>query len=903
MNFALLLSGIRKISAKCVLGLTLTLLLFVFSVYQTVWAAERLAVIKLNAVTNADLQPVTDVLDDEDWSYQVIANLNDLSAQSYPRALLLVPVKVDPGVIDAITKYIAAGGKLVLIPPADGAPDASAAALFEAIGISLSATGVSFPSQDVPLKWSAPPSQRVKNLPPGISTTDTLGVGAQVLTLAPGSVASVLAKWGNDLDAVVVTDKGALLNWPYGRELTSDVNAVALAAALNQEWPAPAPDAASAAGVSALSGEAFYNSPQLQSKLEKLRDYETRLNDAVEMALKLNVSVPVKEVQQLMLQARLPEAEFVHAFKAGNDDQARQAYDQAERLLNRAALLTTFSPRVEGRAIWVDRGAIVRSGSPVGLKKLLRKVKAAGINVIYFETVNAGFPIYPSALTMQNPAIEGWDPLKIAVEEGHRLGMEVHAWVWVFAVGNTRHNPVIGREPGYSGPLLDEKALMSEALRNAGGGLSTKGRQTEFWLSPASPKARQFLKDLFSEIVSKYDVDGLQLDYIRYPFQSSGDQMGFELAGRERFAQSTGVTLCGGMSDQARRVWIAWKTYQISSFVKEVSETLKAIRPTLRLSAAVFPMPRATRIVAIQQDWETWLDNGWVDTLSPMSYTSSPRKLKNTFLSVENATKKKAIIYPGIAIDRLDSEDLLLQVSLIRERGGLGNTLFAMSHLDDLKIQALRSGPYREHDTITPHKDPVGAMAALVGDFSTTFDAMLTKNISTQMTGDQKEAIRKDITALSQALQPLTAAAAAKTGRPPDAGTLKALAADAQALDSPLQGWFAADSKAHPYRILYFSETMARVNFLLDYLQDHASLRNAAAQGDDSFKPPVLPAVEPPVTEPALSNSVSLHEVPKAAIKKTAPKSPAASSIKKATVKTKTTHHQASISSAKKKRR
>jgi len=418
------------------------------------------------------------------------------------------------------------------------------------------------------------------------------------------------------------------------------------------------------------------------------------------------------------MQAYTYKSQFESLYYGAQFEEAEKVYDQAFETMVRALSLTTASPRTEGRAIWLDRGSIVDAHNAEGMKALMQKLKNAGINIVYFETINAGFPVYPSKLTRQNPLVaqDHWDPLAVAVEEGHKLGMEVHAWVWCFAVGNRRHNPLIGMPDNYSGPILENPALAAEALRGPTGNLLPGGRQYEYWLSPASPRARQFLMDLYKEIVTNYAVDGVQLDYIRYPFQKPNNQMGYEAVGRQQYQAVTGRVVGSDLKH-----WIAWKTYEINSFVKAVSTELKAIRPSLKLSAAVFPMPRAARILAIQQDWETWLDNGWIDTLSPMSYTSSPKKLQRTFDYVNTATQKKAIIYPGIAVHTLDAGGMLTQLDAARKAGALGSTIFAMAHLTDSKQTALAIGPYKELNAFPPHRDPARAIALLLEEYESAF--------------------------------------------------------------------------------------------------------------------------------------------------------------------------------------
>jgi uncharacterized lipoprotein YddW (UPF0748 family) len=387
----------------------------------------------------------------------------------------------------------------------------------------------------------------------------------------------------------------------------------------------------------------------------------------------------------------------------------------ARQQLAQAAALATPSFRVEGRALWLDRGSIVASQTPEGFKALLKHIHQLGINTLFVEALNAGYANYNSQLIPKNPLLTGdWDPMAIAVETGHQLGMEVHAWVWCFAVGNVRHNVIVNQPADYAGPILVDKGYMPEALRGSTGNLiPRKGVQHEYWLSPASLKARDFLLDAYREIVAKYRVDGLQLDYIRYPFQNSPNQMGFEGISRQRFEQETGLYL-NAMDDYTLKSFIAWKTFQITQFVEQVATTLKTISPQLKISAAVYPMRRTERIVAIQQDWETWLDKGWVDFLAPMTYTPSPREYQTTLAQLKTTTQYPSIIYPGIALHRLNGNEVVRLQQISREVGWLGNTMFANAHLDRAKETALVEESYRVHPAIPPHRDPAQSVRFMV---------------------------------------------------------------------------------------------------------------------------------------------------------------------------------------------
>lgn len=583
--------------------------------------------------------------------------------------------------------------------------------------------------------------------------------------------------------------------------------------------------------------------------LRVLDNYKRRIQDAIETARQLSMDVPEDKIQALLKEGQLHKRKFESLYLSGQTQLGLDEYALARKSVLQALGLATPSPKVEGRAIWLDRSTIIDSRSPAELKKRMQKLHQAGINIVYFETLNAGFPIYPSTLIKNNPMVQGWDPLKTAIEEGHRLGMEVHAWVWAFAVGNRRHNPLVNQPDDYPGPILSDTGLMSEALRNRDGGLSVDGRQHEFWLSPASTRGREFLLGIYREIVSKYDVDGLQLDYIRYPFQTSSTRMGFEPVGREHFYRSTGASL-DNLDDYTSRLWIAWKTYQVSSFVQQVSQTLRGIKPNIKISAAVFPMRRESRIVTIQQDWETWVDNGWVDTLSPMSYTSDPERLQGMFEYVQSSPKKHPLIYPGIALHRLDGGQLVLQLEAIRQKGSLGSTLFAGAHLDNEKIETLANGPYKEQGSMPPHKDVVKSLETILADYQQKFAILKSKNALPKLSPDQIAAIEATLAQVDLALKGI-GPVHTLTAIPPF--KLQQVQAQLKTLQLNTQAWSEADKADHPFRAQYFQNNMLLMSELLGYLMDRVN--GTATAFTAPGKPPVSTtgtAVNPaPNTQPA----------------------------------------------------
>ncbi len=329
----------------------------------------------------------------------------------------------------------------------------------------------------------------------------------------------------------------------------------------------------------------------------------------------------------------------------------------------------------------------------------------AGINTVFFETINSGYPIYPSRVApQQNPLARGWDPLQAAVKLAKERNMELHAWVWIFAIVNQRHNTILNLPQDYPGPVLSRHPNWGITDQH---GNSFHYHSGKAFLDPANPGVQRYLSLLLEEIATNYDVDGIHLDYIRYPFQSStGDyNYGYGMASRQKFKQMTGVdpidlTVGGDLWSQ----WTGFRLKQVDNFVSNVSQRLKAKRPELILSTAVFPMPRQERLHKIQQHWEEWVREGSIDLLVPMTYASDTDELYQiTRPLFDSFNEEKALLLPGIRL--LDIPDIIAvdQMQLLRGMSTEGFALFAAENLN-FSLEKILS---RTHNSLSKTTEPL----------------------------------------------------------------------------------------------------------------------------------------------------------------------------------------------------
>jgi len=393
----------------------------------------------------------------------------------------------------------------------------------------------------------------------------------------------------------------------------------------------------------------------------------------------------------------------------------RNARRQAET--TRLQLLDSYpvSRRIhqpEIRAVWLDRGTIVKAQSAADLAVIFDRLAAAGINTVFFETVNASYPIYPSQVApAQNPLTQGWDPLRAAVELAHARNMELHAWVWIFAAANQRHNEILNQPANYLGPVLAQNRdwLMTDKTGN-----SFHRNSRKAFFDPANPEVRQYLLSLLLEIATEYDVDGIQFDYIRYPFQDPrvNQTYGYGEASRSRFRNQTGTDPISIYPGSA--LWSTWTEFrinQVNQFVATASRQLKAQRPDLIVSAAVFPIPETERLARLQQHWEAWIEAGHLDLLVPMTYALDTETFQGLTepLFQANRLNGHTLAIPGIRLLRLPTPLAVDQIQVLRDLPAAGYALFATENLG-LNLQTIlqqTQGSRRIYrNTPLPHRQP-----------------------------------------------------------------------------------------------------------------------------------------------------------------------------------------------------
>ena len=247
------------------------------------------------------------------------------------------------------------------------------------------------------------------------------------------------------------------------------------------------------------------------------------------------------------------------------------------------------------------------------------------------------------------------------------------------------------------------------------------------FLQPSSPLVQQHLFNVFTDVASRYDVDGIHFDYCRY----CGSNYDFSFPTLRRFWEFMADRLPENRvaqydvrrnSDRWAYVhafphdWADWRRAQITGLVARISQKVKADKPWMEVSAAVFPDPNEA-FARRGQDWEGWLRNGYLDAVALMSYDrNTERVLAQTRYAVAIAGERH--VYAGIGAWRLQAHDVAGKISALRRIGAAGVNLFSYGgvhnrprYLDTLArgVFAGRAAPPRMR--WLPKRDPTSERA------------------------------------------------------------------------------------------------------------------------------------------------------------------------------------------------
>ena len=349
----------------------------------------------------------------------------------------------------------------------------------------------------------------------------------------------------------------------------------------------------------------------------------------------------------------------------------------------------------EGRGIWVVR---YRLTSPAVVDQVVEDARAGRFNLLFVQVHGRGDAYYHSVIDPRAETLidapAGYDPLRYVLDRGHEAGLQVHAWVNAFYVWPY--------PPPY--PLSEKHIVISEPdwliVDDEGRNLAQynpyqRAREPVegLYLDPASAEVSNYVLQVCKEVVTNYDVDGIHLDFIRYP----GQRWGFNEGAVKAFVERWGVDprlLSGGVRNPNPErflrkdlplhlrwhyyyysLWTETKSYYITDLVRDIQEAVKSIKPSIVLSAAVFPDAKVAQY-SKGQDWATWLTHGYIDLVVPMAYYGDSSRVT---AQMAEARKRggEQMVFAGLGAWRKDPAQIQQEVQRLRDLGIPGFSYFS----------------------------------------------------------------------------------------------------------------------------------------------------------------------------------------------------------------------------------
>ncbi len=349
------------------------------------------------------------------------------------------------------------------------------------------------------------------------------------------------------------------------------------------------------------------------------------------------------------------------------------------------------------------RGTWLRPPSDTSrIPAILDDITTAGFNAVFVETFYHGFAIHAGSYVPRRPEFKDIDVLQTFITEGKKRGLQIHAWIETFywAVDTEQYSEFPtsrlfeGHEEFY--------------LRLREGTTTEKGERAHIFANPAHPQVRSFMVEYITELVETYDIDGVNIDYIRY---SSGEEAGYDDYSRQAFQRAWGVdplNIDPAKHEALARKWNAWRENQVTAFVRQLSKALDNTGKNVLLSADIFPGYYENKEThPIFQDWKTWVDLNLLDAIVPMAYGGSLDAIQREVNMVTSYTEQKpVVVFPGLAAPKTTADGyggpghppLEEQISLMREMNIPGHVIFCYGWIKDspLEFSTLRRSVYQK---------------------------------------------------------------------------------------------------------------------------------------------------------------------------------------------------------------
>ena len=357
-----------------------------------------------------------------------------------------------------------------------------------------------------------------------------------------------------------------------------------------------------------------------------------------------------------------------------------------------SVLISIAQPKYEVRAVWLTtnngldwpKGEDDVETQKNDLCDILDKLAAANFNTIIFQAQVKGDVLWESTMQPAMRAITGngsksmsYDVSTFVIEECHKRNMECHAWIVPYRIG-TSSDANKYKSNKVKHPITSNPELCVEY-------------NGAYYLDPGLPETREYLLDVYRELIANYDYDGVNFDYTRYPGSDFDDSESYATYNPEGLPKDD------------------WRRQNINTFIAEFYEMAKSINPDIKVGAApigtyknVLGYGNMTAYGSVYQDACQWMQSGNHDLLIPQMYWNENFGFSpNMSTWVTNCAERQLIIglAPYKMVDGSNNWEVSVvtdQIEKIRAKEGTsGVCFFRADHVIDT-TQTKIANLYRE---------------------------------------------------------------------------------------------------------------------------------------------------------------------------------------------------------------
>jgi len=257
----------------------------------------------------------------------------------------------------------------------------------------------------------------------------------------------------------------------------------------------------------------------------------------------------------------------------------------------------------EIRGVWLTNIDSDVLFEPNRLSQAIQTLHQLNFNTIYPTIWNWGYTLYPSQVAAKatgrsldpTPGLQGRDMLQEIVYQGHqKQRMGVIPW-FEFGFMAPADSQLAQRHPQWlTGRRNNDRVWL-------------EGKHKRVWLNPFHPEVQQFIQDLILEVVTNYDIDGIQFDdHFGLPSEFGYDPFTIELYQQEHNGRKP-------PSDPQNPEWLRWRANKITAFLKQVFQAVKQQKPNCLISIA--PNPQRVSYDLFLADWAQWDKQGLIEEL------------------------------------------------------------------------------------------------------------------------------------------------------------------------------------------------------------------------------------------------------------------------------------------------